>query len=204
MCRNINFRGFNTLTSFTSTNVKLRLRFDVHLMFTWPPFDLPLTLTSPDGHLVFPDVHLTLIWPSPDHLTFMWPSLDPYLTLISSFQLKKSYMVVGGGWANPLQTLSQGLVLSLRFTFGPELNNFPIPAGASESQGNCACYFWFQCWAWLRLSANFSLSSRWPLTWTSGSRKTKILLTSPSHNHVCEAVMQERIFLVFFPHLKEN
>ena len=29
----------------------------------------------------------------------------------------------GGGWANPLQTLSQGLVLTLRFTFGPELDN---------------------------------------------------------------------------------
>ena len=34
----------------------------------------------------------------------------------------------GGGWwwwwwANPLQTLSQGLVLTLRFTIGPELDN---------------------------------------------------------------------------------
>ena len=29
----------------------------------------------------------------------------------------------GGGWANPLQTLSQGLVLTLRFKFGPELDN---------------------------------------------------------------------------------
>ena len=28
-----------------------------------------------------------------------------------------------GGWINPLQTLSQGLVLTLRFTFGPELDN---------------------------------------------------------------------------------
>ena len=27
-------------------------------------------------------------------------------------------------WANPLQTLSQGLVLTLRFTFDPELDNF--------------------------------------------------------------------------------
>ena len=33
-------------------------------------------------------------------------------------------MVVGGGggWINPLQTLSQGLVLTLCFTFGPELD----------------------------------------------------------------------------------
>ena len=45
------------ITSFTSTNVKLRLRFDVHLTFpwhspephltTWPSSDLPLTLTRP-------------------------------------------------------------------------------------------------------------------------------------------------------------
>ena len=28
----------------------------------------------------------------------------------------------GGWWINPLQTLSQGLVLTLRFTFGPELD----------------------------------------------------------------------------------
>ena len=44
-------------TSFTSTNVKLRLRFDLHLTFhwhspephltTWPSSDLPLTLTRP-------------------------------------------------------------------------------------------------------------------------------------------------------------
>ena len=46
-----------TRTSFTSTNVKLRLRFDVHLSFhwhspephltTWLSSDLPLTLTRP-------------------------------------------------------------------------------------------------------------------------------------------------------------
>ena len=29
----------------------------------------------------------------------------------------------GGWWANPLQTLSHGLVLTLRFTFDPELDN---------------------------------------------------------------------------------
>ena len=44
-------------TSFTSTNVNIRLRFDVHLTFTWhspephlttwPSSDLPLTPTSP-------------------------------------------------------------------------------------------------------------------------------------------------------------
>ena len=34
--------------------------------------------------------------------------------------------MVVGGWANPLQTLSQGLVLTLRFTFGPELDNLNI------------------------------------------------------------------------------
>ena len=30
---------------------------------------------------------------------------------------------MGGGLINSLQTLSQGLVLTLRFTFGPELDN---------------------------------------------------------------------------------
>ena len=52
------FEGLRLETSFTSTNVKLRLRFEI-----W--------------------------W---------W-------------------------WINPLQTLSQGLVLTLRFTFDPELDN---------------------------------------------------------------------------------
>ena len=34
-------------------------------------------------------------WHLPDHhLTIIWPSPDPYLTLISSFQLNKSYLVV--------------------------------------------------------------------------------------------------------------
>ena len=28
-----------------------------------------------------------------------------------------------GGWANPLQTLALGLVLTLTLTFGPELDN---------------------------------------------------------------------------------
>ena len=41
-------------TSFTSTNVRLRLRFDIHLTFTWH---------------------------SPDHLTIVWPSSDPHQTL---------------------------------------------------------------------------------------------------------------------------
>ena len=52
-------------TSFMSTNVKLRLRFDVHLTFPWHSPDIPLTLT----------------WTSPDHLTIIWPSPDPYKTL---------------------------------------------------------------------------------------------------------------------------
>ena len=52
-------------------------------------------------------------------------------TLISSFQLKKSYMVVGGdggggggGPTNYRPITSQGLVLTLRFTCGPELDNY--------------------------------------------------------------------------------
>ena len=39
-------------TSFTSTNVKLRLRFDIPLTFTW----------------CSSDIHLTFNWPSPDPL----------------------------------------------------------------------------------------------------------------------------------------
>ena len=35
-----------------------------------------------------------------------------------------------GGWANPLQTLSLGLVLTIRLTFGPELDN---------NLGSCSC-----------------------------------------------------------------
>ena len=63
-----------------------------------------------------------LSWSSPGvHLTLTWSSPDPYLTLISSLQVEKSCVV--GGWINPLQTLSQGLVLTLRFTFGPEIDN---------------------------------------------------------------------------------
>ena len=46
------------ITSFTSTNVKLRLRFDVHLTFHWHSSDV-----------------LTIIWPSPDPFKTL-PNLD--------------------------------------------------------------------------------------------------------------------------------
>ena len=102
---------------------------DVHLT-TWPSSDLPL----PDPYLTMikrfqtsPEVHLKFIWRSPG---IPWRSPDIHLT--TSFQLKKSCVVVGGWWwINPLQTLSQGLVLTfpftglvltLRFTFDPELD----------------------------------------------------------------------------------
>ena len=51
-------------TSFTSNKVKLRLRFYIHLTFTW---------CSPD--------HLTIIWPSPDPCLMS----NPLLTLIKRF-----------------------------------------------------------------------------------------------------------------------
>ena len=92
---------YNTVsgTSFTSTNVKLRLRFDVHLTFhwhspephltTWPSSDLHLTLTRPLPSLNYEILnftwnslkpHLTLTWSSPGvHLMFTWPS-DHHLT----------------------------------------------------------------------------------------------------------------------------
>ena len=57
-------------------------------MFTW--HSLTFTWHSPDIHLRFtchsPVIHLTIIWPVP----------DPYLTLISSLQFKKSCLM--GGW----------------------------------------------------------------------------------------------------------
>ena len=62
------------------------------------------------------DWDLTFTWHLPDLQTIIWPSPDPYLTLILvCLQLKKSCVVGGGGWwwINPLQTLSQGLVLTL-------------------------------------------------------------------------------------------
>ena len=51
-------------TSFKSINVKLRLRFDIHLTFHWHSTD----------------IHLNLTWPPDHHLTFPWPLQDPYLT----------------------------------------------------------------------------------------------------------------------------
>ena len=36
------------------------------------------------------------------------------------------------GWANPLQPLSQGLVLTLRFTFDPELDISPTSCCISD------------------------------------------------------------------------
>ena len=44
----------------------------------------------------------------------------------------------GAGWANPLQTLSLGLVLTLRFAFGPELDNLLMNRStASSREGGC-------------------------------------------------------------------
>ena len=40
-------------------------------------------------------------WRLPDLQTIIWPSPDPYLTLISSLQLKKSCLVGGGGAGGP-------------------------------------------------------------------------------------------------------
>ena len=125
------------------TNVKLRKPSpDFHLTFTWasdhhltfprPLFNLKedfklhlnFTWTSPELHLTFTWHSLTFTWHSHDNLTIMWTSPDPYLTFISSLQIKKMLLGGwGGGGPNPLQTLSQGLVLTLRFTFGPELDN---------------------------------------------------------------------------------
>ena len=99
-CRECN-ANCNVQTSFTSTNVKLRLRFYVHLTFiwhspephlslnlTWPPSNIPLTITRPLPNLYWkilnfvqflwhsPDIYLTFTWHLPDHLTIIWPSPD--------------------------------------------------------------------------------------------------------------------------------
>ena len=72
-------------TSFTSTNVKLRLRFDLHLPSPYFQFQLTFNLPSPDFQLTFtwslPNPYQTLIRRfetspknSPEiHLTFTWP-----------------------------------------------------------------------------------------------------------------------------------
>ena len=64
--------------------------------------------------------------------------------------------MVVGGWANPLQTLSQGLVLTWRFTFGPELDNisqynYVAPHQAAEdscgaSQSSHTSQAVWNCW----------------------------------------------------------
>ena len=94
---------YRHITSFTSTNVKLR-------------------------NLLLFDLHMTFIWPSP----------DPYLTLISSFQLKKSCPVGGWWWVDQpitdptsgssfyawLLTLTLTLTLTLSLTITYQENMF--------------------------------------------------------------------------------
>ena len=72
-----------------------------HLTIIWPSPDPHHTLTQPwlgdfKLHLTFTWHSLMFTWCSPDNLTIVWPSPDPYLTIISSIQLKKSYLAVGG------------------------------------------------------------------------------------------------------------
>ena len=60
-----------------STNVKLRLRFDIHLTFTWRS----------------PDVHLTFTWPSPDlPLTLTRPLPNLLQTLSQGLVLTSHFM----------------------------------------------------------------------------------------------------------------
>ena len=53
-------------------------------------------LLRPDIHLISRDIHMKFTWSSPDDLTIIWPFPDHYLTIISSFQLKKVIWWVGG------------------------------------------------------------------------------------------------------------
>ena len=78
-------------------------------MFTWHLPDLQVIIWSfpdPYQNLNVTWSHLTFTWSSPDHLTIIWPFCDHYLTIISSFQLKKSCLVGGGccGSTHPLLT----------------------------------------------------------------------------------------------------
>ena len=84
-------------TSFMSTNVKLRLRFDVNLRFHWRSPEPHLTIISPSPdpnktltllrlgdfklHLKFLKLHLTLTWCSPDIYLTSKPSSEFPLTL---------------------------------------------------------------------------------------------------------------------------
>ena len=125
-----------------------------HLTIIWPSPDPHHTLTQPwlgdfKLHLTFTWHSLMFTWCSPDNLTIIWPSPDPYLTIISSIQLKKKFSGGGwvGGWINPLQTLSQGLVLALRFTFELELDKRFIKLFVPSGQ---MTVIMSRCWAVLR------------------------------------------------------
>ena len=94
-----------------------------HLTIIWPSPDPHQTLTYPwlgdfKLHLTYTRNSLMFTWHSPDHLTSIWPSPDPYI--ISNFQLKKSYVVVGGG-GQPITNPISGPSFDF-FTFGPELD----------------------------------------------------------------------------------
>ena len=56
-----------------------------------------------------------------------WQKFGVLVLIRKEIKKKVSGAGAGGWWANPLQTLSpQGLVLTLRFTLGPELDNCQI------------------------------------------------------------------------------
>ena len=120
-----------TLTLF---NDLLNLAPTIHLTFTWcsPDHHLTFPWPSPDPYLTF-KLHLTFTWHS---LIFTWHSPDHHLTfpwtLISSFQLKKIvwWWVVDQPITDPIS----GLVLTLHFTFDPELDkNLPRTSHSIKS-----------------------------------------------------------------------
>ena len=109
----------NTITSLTSTNVKLKrlFRFDTHLNFTW----------LPDHHLTFhwrsPDVNMKFTWHSPDHhLTFPWPQFDWV-----------------GGWVGcPTHYRPQGHLWGLRFDVRDNLS-LTISSLTLQSNAKATC-----------------------------------------------------------------
>ena len=97
-----------SLASFTchlpKHHLTLTLPSPDHQTIIWPlpnpnPYlNLNVGLGQFDLHLTFTWSHLTFTWSSPDNLSIIWRFPDHYLTIISSFQLKKLY----GEWPSRL------------------------------------------------------------------------------------------------------
>ena len=154
-------------TSFTSTNVKLRLRFDVFLTST----DIYMSLTwPPDHHLTFPwplqDPYLTLDY---EILIFIWNSLKPHLTLTwSSPGVHLTFTRVQNSLHNFMQTTYTGcLKQNARSCLKPDISRLEAQILTSKDSFDIVMFSAFkwaqeQChftWKWLRKSCLKSANS---------------------------------------------